>query len=41
MGGEWLRQAAESVREVKGDQPLEDALPPGFSAPISRFFEGL
>ena len=36
-----LIHAAESVREVKGDQPLEDALLPGVSAPISRFFEGL
>lgn len=36
-----LIHAAESVREVKGDQRLEDALLPGFSAPISQFFEGL
>jgi len=30
--------SADSVRELKGDQPVEDALLPGFSTPVSRFF---
>jgi len=29
---------ASGVRELKGDQALEDALLPGFSVPVSRFF---
>ena len=30
---------ADSVRELKADQSIEDALLPGFSAPVSTFFE--
>lgn len=30
--------AATSVRELKGDQPLEDPLLPGFSVPVSAFY---
>jgi Uma2 family endonuclease len=29
----------DSVRELKGDQTIEDPLLPGFVAPISRFFD--
>ncbi|HTW66829.1 MAG TPA: Uma2 family endonuclease [Bryobacteraceae bacterium] len=29
----------DSVRELRGDQPVEDALLPGFSAPVSAFFD--
>ena len=28
-----------SLRELKGDQMIEDALLPGFSAPVSSFFD--
>jgi Uma2 family endonuclease len=28
-----------SVRELKGDQIIEDAILPGFSTPVSRFFD--
>jgi Uma2 family endonuclease len=31
--------ASASVREVKGDQTIEDAILPGFSVPVSAFFE--
>jgi len=29
---------ATGVRELTGDQPLEDPLLPGFSVPVSKFF---
>jgi Uma2 family endonuclease len=31
--------SGESVRELKGDQRIEDPLLPGFSAPVSCFFD--
>jgi Uma2 family endonuclease len=31
--------SGESVRELKGDQKIEDSLLPGFSAPVSCFFD--
>ena len=31
--------SADSVRELRNDQFIEDPLLPGFSAPISRFFD--
>ena len=31
--------SSDSVRELKGDQAIEDALLPGFSTPVSAFFE--
>jgi Uma2 family endonuclease len=31
--------AADSVRELKGDQPITDPLLPGFSTPVAAFFE--
>jgi Uma2 family endonuclease len=33
--------SAAVLHEVKGEQPIEDDLLPGFSVPVSRFFEGL
>jgi Uma2 family endonuclease len=30
---------ADTVRELKGDQTIEDPLFPGFAAPVSRFFD--
>jgi Uma2 family endonuclease len=30
---------ADSVRELKGDQPITDPLLPGFSTPVAAFFE--
>ncbi len=30
---------ADSVRELKADQKIEDPLLPGFSSPVSAFFE--
>jgi Uma2 family endonuclease len=30
---------ADTVRELKGDQTIEDPLFPGLSAPVSRFFD--
>jgi len=30
---------SDSVRELKGDQPITDPLLPGFSAPVGAFFE--
>lgn len=32
---------AQDVREVRGSQPIQDEMLPGFSEPVSRFFEGL
>jgi Uma2 family endonuclease len=29
----------DAVRKLKGDQPIEDPLLPGFSVPISQFFD--
>ena len=31
--------SVDAVREVKGEQTIEDALLPGFAGPVSRFFE--
>jgi Uma2 family endonuclease len=31
--------ARDSVRELKGDQPITDPLLPGFSTPVAAFFE--
>jgi Uma2 family endonuclease len=31
--------SGDSVRELKGDQPLTDPLLPGFSTPVAAFFE--
>jgi Uma2 family endonuclease len=31
--------SGDSSRELKGDQVIEDPLLPGFSAPVSRFFD--
>jgi len=31
--------SADSVRELRNDQLIEDPLLPGFSAPVSRFFD--
>jgi Uma2 family endonuclease len=30
--------ASDSVRELKGDQPIDDPLLPGFSTPVAAFF---
>jgi len=37
--GSVMVHTADSVRELKGDQRVEDPLLPGFSAPVSEFFE--
>jgi hypothetical protein len=31
----------DAVRELNGDQSIEDALLPGFSAAVSAFFEAV
>jgi Uma2 family endonuclease len=37
--GSVMMQTADSVRELKGNQQIEDTLLPGFSTPVSTFFE--
>ena len=37
--GSVMVHSASQVREVMGDEPLEDALVPGFSVPVSTFFK--
>jgi len=36
--GSVMVHTADSVRELKGNQRVEDPLLPGFSAPVSEFF---
>jgi hypothetical protein len=31
--------SSDSVRELKGNQAIEEPLLPGFSAPVSQFFD--